>query len=87
MFEETEQLKQKLEEMLISNDTEWVIVVIATLNAMYKQFGLERQGRKQILVRSYFEFQPPHLPSPGRSASSTLKNLYSAPPNDRFGGE
>jgi hypothetical protein len=45
MFRETEQLKQKLEEMLASNDTEWVNAVSVTLNAMYRQFQLEQQDR------------------------------------------
>jgi len=45
MFRETEQLKQKLEEMLASNDTEWVNAVSVTLNAMYGQFQLEQQDR------------------------------------------
>ena len=48
MFRETEQLKQKLEEMLASNDTEWVNAVKVTLNAMYMQFQLEQQDCKQI---------------------------------------
>ena len=50
MFGETEQLKQKLEEMLASNDTEWVNAVTVTLNAMYRQFQLEQQqDGKQII--------------------------------------
>jgi hypothetical protein len=49
MFGETEQLKQKLEKMLTSNDTEWVNAVIVTLNAMYRQFKLEQQSGKQII--------------------------------------
>jgi len=49
MFGETEQLKQKLEEMLASNDTEWVNAVTVTLNAMYTQFQLEQQDGKQII--------------------------------------
>ena len=49
MFRETEQLKQKLEEMLASNDTEWVNAVTVTLNAMYRQFQLEQQDGKQII--------------------------------------
>ena len=49
MFEETEQLKQNLEEMLTSNDTEWVNAVMVTLNAMYTQFQLEQQDGEQIV--------------------------------------
>ena len=50
MFGETEQLKQKLEEMLASNDTEWVNAVTVTLNAMYRQFQLEQQDGKQAIL-------------------------------------
>jgi len=46
MSGETEQLKRKLEEMLKSNDTEWVNAVTVTLNAMYRQFGLEQQAAR-----------------------------------------
>ena len=49
MFGETEQLKQKLEEMLTSNDSEWVNAVIVTLNAMYTQFELEHRGGKPVI--------------------------------------
>jgi hypothetical protein len=49
MFGETEQVKQKLEKMLTSDDTEWVNAVIVTLNAMYTQFELERQGDKNTI--------------------------------------
>ena len=49
MSGQTEQLKQKLEEMLASNDTGWVNAVTVTLNAMYRQFRLEQQDGKQII--------------------------------------
>jgi hypothetical protein len=49
MSGQTEQLKQKLEEMLASNDTEWVNAVKVTLNAMYKQFQQEQEHGKQII--------------------------------------
>ena len=49
MFGETERLKQKLEEILASNDTGWVNAVTVTLNAMYRQFRLEQQDGKQII--------------------------------------
>jgi hypothetical protein len=49
MSGENEQLKQKLEEMLTSNDTEWVNAVIVTLNAMHAQFKRERQGGKALI--------------------------------------
>lgn len=50
MSGETEQLKRKLEEMLKSNDTEWVNAVTVTLNAMYRQFGLEQQAARLFLL-------------------------------------
>jgi hypothetical protein len=46
MVGKTEQLRKKLEEMVTSNDTEWANAVIATLNAMYRQFKLEQQSGK-----------------------------------------
>jgi len=49
MFLETEQLKQNVEEMLTSNDTEWVNTLRVTLNAMYRQFKLERKNDKQTI--------------------------------------
>ncbi len=49
MSGQTEQLKQKLEEMLASDDTEWANTVMVTLNAMYTQFQQEQQDGKQIL--------------------------------------
>ena len=49
MSGETEQLKQKLDEILTSNDPEWVNAVIVTLNAMYTQFDRERKDGKQII--------------------------------------
>jgi hypothetical protein len=49
MSGETEQLKQKLDEILTSDDPEWVNAVIVTLNAMYTQFDQERKGNKQIV--------------------------------------
>jgi O-phosphoseryl-tRNA(Cys) synthetase len=50
MSGETEQLKRKLEEMLKSNDTEWVNAVTVTLNAMYRQFGLEQQAARILFL-------------------------------------
>ena len=50
MFGETEQLKQKLEEMLASNDTGWVNAVTVTLNAMYRQFRLEQQDASRLFL-------------------------------------
>ena len=46
MFGEAEELKRKLEAMLTSSDTEWVNSITVTLNVMYRQFELERQGKK-----------------------------------------
>ena len=46
MSGETEELKRKLEEMLTSSDTEWVNSITVTLNAMHRQFKLERQRKK-----------------------------------------
>jgi hypothetical protein len=48
MFGEIEQLKQKLQKMLTSNDADWVNTAMVTLNAMYKQFELEQEGSKQL---------------------------------------
>jgi len=61
MFRQTEQLKQKLEEMLASNDTEWVNAVKVTLNAMYKQFQLEQQDGKQIIPLGTRGISQPHI--------------------------
>ncbi|HYR90034.1 MAG TPA: hypothetical protein VE422_38540 [Terriglobia bacterium] len=49
MSGETEELKRKLEEMLTSSDKEWVNSVSVTLNAMHRQFELERQGQKTMV--------------------------------------
>jgi hypothetical protein len=49
MFGGIEQLKQKLEEMLRSNDAEWVNTVRVTLDAMYKQFELEQRRGAQLI--------------------------------------
>ena len=46
MSGEAEELKRKLKEMLTSSDTEWVNSITVTLNAMHRQFELERQGEK-----------------------------------------
>jgi hypothetical protein len=46
MSGEAEELKRKLEEILTSSNTEWVNSVTVTLNAMYRQFELERQGEQ-----------------------------------------
>ena len=46
MFGQIEQLKHRLEEMLASNDAEWVSAVKLTLNALYRQFQLEKNGRR-----------------------------------------
>jgi hypothetical protein len=61
MFEETEQLKQKLEEMLRSNDKEWANVVMVTMNALYRQFGLEQQCPRQILPLATREMPHPQV--------------------------
>jgi hypothetical protein len=59
MLGETQQLKQKLEEILTSDNPEWINAMIVTLNAMYTQFDLERQGRKQIIpIGARRKFQP-----------------------------
>jgi hypothetical protein len=50
MFGEIEQLKRKLEEMLTSNDAEWVNAVVMTLNAMYRQFELEQQTASRLFL-------------------------------------
>jgi hypothetical protein len=41
-----EELKWKLEEMLTSSDPDWANSVTVTLNAMYRQFDLERKCEK-----------------------------------------
>ena len=46
MSGEAEELKTKLEAMLTSSDMEWVNSITVTLNAMHRQFELERQGKK-----------------------------------------
>ena len=46
MSGEAEELKRKIEEMLASSDTEWVNSITVTLNAMHRQFKLERQRKK-----------------------------------------
>ena len=61
MSVQTEQLKEKLEEMLVSNDTEWVNTVKATLNALYKQFQLEQQHGKQIIPLGTRMISPPQI--------------------------
>ena len=50
MSGETEQLKRKLEEMLTSNDAEWVNAVVLTLNAMYRQFELEQRAASRLFL-------------------------------------
>jgi hypothetical protein len=61
MFVETEQLKQNVEEMLTSNDTEWVNTVRVTLNAMYKQFQLERKNGKQPIPLANRAIRQPQI--------------------------
>ena len=61
MFGETEQLKQKLEEMLASDDTEWSNTVMVTLNAMYRQFQQDQQDGKQILPLGTRRISQPQL--------------------------
>ena len=46
MSGEAEELKRKLKEMLTSSDREWVNSITVTLNAMHRQFKLERQRKK-----------------------------------------
>jgi len=48
MSGEAEELKRKIEEMLTSSDTEWINSVIVTLNAMYRQFELERKAKRRL---------------------------------------
>ena len=48
MSGEAEKLKRKLEEMLTSSDTEWVNSITVTLNAMYRQFELERNAKRRL---------------------------------------
>ena len=58
MSAEAEELKRKIEEMLASSDTEWVNSITVTLNAMYRQFELERQRKKDDRpLRSLWEPQ------------------------------
>jgi len=61
MSGQTEQLKQKLEEMLASDDTEWANTVMVTLNAMYTQFQQEQQDGKQILPLGTRRISQPQL--------------------------
>ena len=49
---EADELKRKLEEMLASSDTEWANSVTVTLNAMYRQFELERRSKKITVLSS-----------------------------------
>ncbi|PYS31239.1 MAG: hypothetical protein DMG11_02025 [Acidobacteria bacterium] len=74
MSGETEELKQKLEEMLTSSDKEWVNSVTVTLNAMHRQFELERQGQKNIAP-----FSPYRVPK------RQVGILYWKRSQDRFG--
>jgi hypothetical protein len=46
---EADELKRKLDEMLTSSNKEWVNTVTLTLNAMHRQFELERQGEKTAI--------------------------------------
>ena len=48
MSVEAEELKRKIEEMLASSDTEWVNSITVTLNAMYRQFELERNAKRRL---------------------------------------
>jgi hypothetical protein len=73
MSGEAEELKRKLEEMLTSSDTEWVNAITVTLNAMHRQFELERQGEK----RSSF--------GPYGTRKRQIGFLYKKRSQDRFG--
>jgi len=77
MFGETEQLKQKLEEMLASNDTEWVNAVTVTLNAMYRQFQLEQQDGKQIIPLGTRRTSQPGGRGPHRKGRRSVRSLQS----------
>ena len=74
MSGETEELRRKLEEMLTSSDKEWVNSVTVTLNAMHRQFELERQGQKSIAP-----FNPYGVPK------RQIGILYWKRSQDRFG--
>jgi hypothetical protein len=69
MPEETDKLKWKLDQILASSDSEWIDAVTATVNAMYKQFEVERHGEKKVspfdaaapkLQRAFFVKQRSH---------------------------
>ena len=75
MFEETEQLKQNLEEMLASNDTEWVNAVMVTLNAMYTQFQLEQQDGEQIVPLGTRRISQPQIGISGKRRSQDWLGL------------
>jgi hypothetical protein len=61
MHGQTEQLKQKLEEMLASDDMEWVKAAQVTVNAMYTQFQREQQDSRQIVPLGTRALSRPHV--------------------------
>jgi hypothetical protein len=75
MFGEAEELKRKLEEMLTSSDTEWVNSITVTLNAMHRQFELERQGSKKTTAPF----------GPYGTRKRQIGFLYKKRSQDRFG--
>ena len=77
MFGETEQLKQKLEEMLASNDTGWDNAVTVILNAMYRQFRLEQQDGKQIIPFGTRRTSQPGGRGPHRKGRRSVRSLKS----------
>ena len=77
MLRQTEQLKQKLEEMLASNDTEWVNTVTVTLNAVYRRFQLEQQDGKQIIPLGTRRTSQPGGRGPHRKGRRSVRSLNS----------
>jgi hypothetical protein len=76
MSEETEDLKWKLEQMLGSSNSEWVDTVTTTVNAMYRQFQLERESREKVVSFS----------SAATSSTRQLGVLYKRQSPNRLGG-
>ncbi|PYS22231.1 MAG: hypothetical protein DMG11_26955 [Acidobacteria bacterium] len=74
MFGEAEELKRKLEEILTSSDPQWVNSITVTLNAMHRQFELERQGKKMGVAFG-----------PYRAGKRQIGLLYKKRSHDRFG--
>src|SRR5882672_8666874 len=74
MSGEAEELKRKLEEMLTSSDTEWVNSITVTLNAMHRQFKLERQRKKTTIPLG-----------PSGNLKRRIGFLYKKRSQDRFG--